>query len=172
MGSSSRLTSFAVSTSLANSGLFVLGESTALVQSVPAILALALSAAVVDGHCSNPKLRVRGLRSLLDKVLEQRDAARKVRAEAFIRDDAGLHRIQRGAPDPSKQEANLGPWVDTHVSMGHQGLKDKVLVEVHQCVLLKGPLTLLAMVLNRFEHGLSFTSHITNVVWPKVVRVQ
>ena len=153
--------------------MFVLGESTPLVQSVPAILTLALStAAVVDEHGSNPELRVHGLRSLLDKVLEQCDAVHEVHEEAFIRDDASLHRIQRGAPDPSKQEADLGSWVDTHVSMGHQGLKDKVLAEVHQCVLLEGPLMLLAMVLNRVKHGLSFISHITNIVWPQIVRVQ
>ncbi len=90
--------------------MFVLGESTPLVQSVPAILALALStAAVVDGHGSNPELRVHGLRSLLDEVLEQGDAACEVRAEAFIRDDASLHCIQSGAPDLSKQEATLDP---------------------------------------------------------------
>jgi hypothetical protein len=138
-----------------------------LVQSVPAILALALAAAIVDGHGSNPELRVHGLRSLLDKILEQGDAAGEVRAEAFIQDDASLHGIQRGAPDPSKQEMNLGSWIDTHVSMGHQGLKDKVLAEVHQCVLLEVPLMLLAMVLNCVEHGLSFTNHVTNIVRPR-----
>ncbi len=56
--------------------------------------------------------------------------------------------------------------------MSHQGLKDKVLAEVHQCVLLEGPLTLLTMVLNRVEHGLSFTSHVTNIVRPQIVRVR
>jgi hypothetical protein len=56
--------------------------------------------------------------------------------------------------------------------MGHQGLKDKVLAEVCQCVLLEVPLTLLAMVLNRVEDSLSFTSHVTNVVWPQIVHIQ
>ena len=102
--------------------MFILGESTPLVQSVPAVFTLSLSAAAaVDGHGSNPELRVRGLHSLLDEVLEQDDAAGEVRTDAFIRDDASLHCIQCGAPDPSKQEVNLGSWVDTHVSMGHQG---------------------------------------------------
>ncbi len=56
--------------------------------------------------------------------------------------------------------------------MGHQALKNKVLTEVHQCVLLEVPLTLLAMVLNCVEHGLSLTSHVANVVRPQVVRIQ
>ena len=56
--------------------------------------------------------------------------------------------------------------------MGHQGLKDKVLSEVCQCVLLEVPLTLLAMALNHVEHGLSFTSHVTKVVRPQIVRIQ
>jgi len=56
--------------------------------------------------------------------------------------------------------------------MGHQGLKNKVLAEVHQCVLLEVPLTLLAMVLNRVEHGLSLTGHVANVVRPQVVCIQ
>ncbi len=127
---------------------------------------------ITDGHGSNPELRVRGLRSLLDKILEQGYAASEVGAEAFIRDDAGLHSIQRGAPDPSKQETNLGSWVNTHISMGYQGLKDKMLTEVHQCVLLEVPLTLLDMVLNRVEHDLSFTSHVTIVVRPQIVCAQ
>ena len=111
-------------------------------------------------------------RSLLDKILEQGDAAGEVHAEVFIQDDVSLHDIQRGAPDPSKQETNLGSWVDTHVSMSHQGLKDKVLAKVHQCVLLEVPLTLFAMVLNHVEHELSFTGHVTSVVCPQIVRVQ
>ncbi len=40
--------------------------------------------------------------------------------------------------------------------MGHQGLKNKVLAEVHQCVLL----------------GLSLTGHVANVVRPQVVCIQ
>ena len=58
--------------------------------------------------------------------------------------------------------------------MSHQGLKvkDKMLAEVHQCVILEVPLTLLAIVISRGEHVLSFMGHVTNVVRPQIVRVQ
>ena len=47
-----------------------------------------------------------------------------------------------------------------------------MLAEVRQCVLLKVPLTLLAVVLGSLENVLSFTGHVANVVRPQVVRVQ
>jgi hypothetical protein len=56
--------------------------------------------------------------------------------------------------------------------MSHQGLKDKMLAEVRQCVLLKGPLTLLAIVLSSLQYVLSFTGHVANVVRPQIVRIQ
>jgi hypothetical protein len=56
--------------------------------------------------------------------------------------------------------------------MGHEGLKDNMLPEMHQCVLLEVPLALLTMVLNHVEHVLSVTSHVTNIVRPKIVPIQ
>ncbi len=56
--------------------------------------------------------------------------------------------------------------------MSHQGLKDKMLTEVHQCVLLKVSLTLLAIILISLEYVLSFTGHVANVVRPQIVRIQ
>jgi hypothetical protein len=40
------------------------------VHSEPAVLTLALAAPVIDGHDSNPELRVQGLHSLLKTVCE------------------------------------------------------------------------------------------------------
>ena len=100
--------------SIVDRGLLVLGESTPLIRSEPAVLTLALAAPVIDGHGSNPKLCIRGLCSLLNEILEQGYAASEVQEETFIGADAGLHGIQRGAPDPSKQETNLGFWINTH----------------------------------------------------------
>jgi len=87
------LSAQAVSASLADRGLLVLGESAPLVHSEPAVLTLAITPSVTDGHGSNSELCIRGLHSLLGKILEQGYAASKVRAEAFIRDDVGLHGI-------------------------------------------------------------------------------
>ena len=85
----------AIRTSLADSGLLVLGKSTPLVHGVPTVftLAPATATAVVDGQGSDPELRVRGLRILLDEVLEKGDAASKIRSKTFVRADAGFHRI-------------------------------------------------------------------------------
>ena len=85
------------------------GKSTLLVHGVPTVLTLALAAttAVVDVQGSNPELRIRGLRILLDEILEKGDAASKIRSKTFVRADAGFHRLQRGAPDPSDQETHL-----------------------------------------------------------------
>ncbi len=47
-----------------------------------------------------------------------------------------------------------------------------MLAEVHQCVLFKVPLTRLSLVLDRSGHLLCFSSHVTNVVGPKIVPVQ
>ena len=70
----------AIRTSLADSGLLVLGKSTPLVHGVPTVFTLAPAAAtaVVDVQGSDPKLRVCGLRILLDEVLEKGDAASKI----------------------------------------------------------------------------------------------
>ncbi len=59
-----------------------------------------------------------------------------------------------------------------HISMSHQGLEERGLAKVHQCILLEVPLELLALVLNRAEHVLGIASHVTNVVRPKIVPVQ
>ncbi len=63
----------AIRMTLADSGLLVLGESTPFVHGVPTVFTLAPAAAtaVVDVQGSDPKLRVRGLRILLDEVLEK-----------------------------------------------------------------------------------------------------
>jgi len=97
---------------------------------------------------------------------------REIHAEAFIRDDASPDSIELCGFDPSIQVANLGSRFDTHISMGHEGLKDNMLPEMHQCVLLEVPLALLTMVLNHVEHVLSVTSHVTNIVRPKIVPIQ
>jgi len=47
-----------------------------------------------------------------------------------------------------------------------------MLAEVHQCILFEVPLACLSLVLNRSEHLLGFSSHVANIVRPKIVPVQ
>ena len=93
-------------------------------------------------------MHICGLRRLLHKILVKGYAAREIHVEALIQDDASPDSIELCGFDTSVQVANLGSRVDTHISMGHQCLEDKMLLEMHQCVLLKVPLTLLTMVLD------------------------
>ncbi len=92
--------------------------------------------------------------------------------EVLIQDDVRPDGIELCGFDSSIQVSNLGSPVDTRISMGHQGLEDKMLPKMHQCVLAEVPLALLTMVSNPQEHFLGLASHVINVVRPKIVAVQ
>ena len=67
---------------------------------------------------------------------------------------------------------NLQTWVHTGLFMRDKSLKDLVLLEVHQCILVKRPVAPFIMLSASGEGSLCLSSHVINIVWAKVVCVQ